>query len=81
MITHFTDNDVKVTGNMSGAGILIADGNVTVSGSMTFTGWILAKGMVESLTTGNATIYGSCGPPVFKCRSAAVRSWRTAVTA
>jgi Tfp pilus assembly protein PilX len=58
-ITRLTNSDVKITGNMSGAGILVADGNVTVQGSMEFIGWVLALGTVESLTTGNATIYGS----------------------
>lgn len=58
-ITHLTNPNVKINGNFSGAGILVADGNVSVSGNMTFTGWIIANGTVESLTTGNATIYGS----------------------
>jgi hypothetical protein len=58
-ITRLTNSNVKINGNFSGAGIIVADGNVTVQGSMSFTGWILALGSVESMSTGNATIYGS----------------------
>lgn len=66
-ITYMTDHDVRLNGNASGAGILIADGSITISGSLDFVGWIIVRGatVVNSTTSdsttvlGNATILGS----------------------
>ncbi len=56
-VTHMTDNDVKLTGNASGAGVLIADGSINISGSLDFVGWIIVRGatVVNSGTAGDAT--------------------------
>ena len=43
-ITHLTNADVNVSGNLLGAGILIADGSVEITGSIDFVGWIIVRG-------------------------------------
>jgi hypothetical protein len=68
-ITHLTDNDVKLNGNATGAGILIVDGSITINGTLDFVGWIIVRGATiinstgteDDTTTvlGNATIMGS----------------------
>ena len=66
-ITHLTGSDVKINGNVTSCGIIIADGNITINGSADFTGWIIVRGdtNVNATTTddttvlGNATIIGS----------------------
>lgn len=68
-ITYMTDPSVRLNGNATGAGILIADGSVTINGSLDFTGWIIVRGdtvintssSLDDGTTvlGNATILGS----------------------
>jgi hypothetical protein len=68
-ITHMTDADVRLNGNASGAGILIADGSVTINGSLDFVGWIIVRGHTiinvtgdeddDTVVLGNATIMGS----------------------
>lgn len=64
-ITHLTNKDVNMNGNMSGAGILIAEGEVRINGSANFIGWILVRGSTiiksdsETDVDGNATIAGS----------------------
>lgn len=64
-VTHLTNTDVTLSGNASGAGILIADGSITISGSLDFVGWIIVRGATtvsSGLSTdvlGNATILGS----------------------
>lgn len=61
-VTHMTNSDVRLSGNASGAGILIADGSITISGTLDFVGWIIVRGatVVDSTDVlGNATILGS----------------------
>ncbi len=68
-ITYMTDDNVKLNGNATGAGILIADGSVTINGTLDFVGWIIVRGDTIINTTssdddqtavlGNATILGS----------------------
>lgn len=68
-VTHMTNADVRLNGNASGAGVLIADGSVTISGTLDFIGWIIVRGativnssgdVTDSTTVlGNATILGS----------------------
>ena len=68
-ITYMTDDSVRLNGNATGAGILIADGSITINGSLDFTGWIIVRGDTiintvsdpgdETNVLGNATILGS----------------------
>ncbi len=66
-ITHLTNNDVTLAGNISGCGILIADGSIKITGNTDFIGWIIVRGettinaTVQDDTTvlGNANILGS----------------------
>jgi Tfp pilus assembly protein PilX len=66
-ITHLTANDVNFNGNVSGAGILIADGSITINGTADFVGWIIVRGETvinatandDTTVLGNATILGS----------------------
>lgn len=68
-ITHMTDPDVRLNGNATGAGILIADGSITINGDLDFIGWIIVRGATiinatsdpddETTVLGNATILGS----------------------
>lgn len=66
-ITHLTSSDVKIAGNVSGCGIIVADGNLTITGSADFTGWVIVRGDTtvnatttdDTTVTGNATIIGS----------------------
>lgn len=68
-ITHMTDPNVRLNGNASGAGILIADGSITINGNLDFVGWIIVRGATiinatgdaddETTVLGNATILGS----------------------
>ena len=67
-VTHLTNSDATLSGNASGAGILIADGSITISGTLDFVGLIIVRGatVVNSSTSddsttvlGNATILGS----------------------
>jgi hypothetical protein len=56
---------IRGNGNVSGAGILIVEGNLTVQGTLDFKGLVLVRGPttidydVDTLVTGNATLYGS----------------------
>ncbi len=43
-ITRLTDHDVTVNGNVTGVGILIADGSLTINGTIDFIGWIIVRG-------------------------------------
>jgi hypothetical protein len=43
-ITRLTDTDVTVNGNITGCGILIADGSLTINGTIDFVGWIIVRG-------------------------------------
>jgi hypothetical protein len=67
-VTHLTNAKTRLDGNMTGAGILIADGEFTINGSANFIGWMIVRGptILESgvnpdgtLVDGNATIVGS----------------------
>ena len=67
-ITHLTNRDVHLNGDMSGVGILIADGEFTINGNADFIGWMIIRGRTvlnsrriddETLVDGNATIVGS----------------------
>ncbi len=68
-ITYLTDDNVKLNGNASGAGILIADGSMTINGTLDFVGWIIVRGNTIINTTsstddetnvlGNAFVLGS----------------------
>ena len=66
-VTHLTNGDVNLSGNASGAGILIADGSITISGTLDFIGWIIVRGETNvnasytdsTWVLGNATILGS----------------------
>jgi len=66
-ITHLTASDVNFNGNVSGCGILIADGSIQINGSADFIGWIIVKGETQvnatktddSIVLGNATIRGA----------------------
>lgn len=68
-VTYMTNSDVRLNGNASGVGILIADGSVTISGRLDFTGLVIIRGntvinesgSADDGTTvlGNATILGS----------------------
>jgi hypothetical protein len=58
-ITHFT-GDVTITGNLSGAGILIVDQGFTISGSANFVGLIIVRGQTQINTvSGNAAVLGA----------------------
>lgn len=60
---------MRINGNLTGYGVIIADGSITINGTMNFTGWIIVRGETvinvvadaddQSVITGNATIYGS----------------------
>ena len=66
-VTHLTHNNVRLDGNMTGAGILIADGSFTINGDADFLGWVIIRGQTilntkqvnDTLVAGNATILGS----------------------
>lgn len=68
-VTYMTNPDVRLNGNASGVGILIADGSINISGTLDFTGLVIVRGdtvINETGTTadgttvlGNATILGS----------------------
>ncbi len=66
-VTHLTNKNVRLDGNMTGAGILIADGEFTINGSANFIGWMIIRGPTilkssqvgDTLVDGNATIVGS----------------------
>jgi hypothetical protein len=58
-VTHFTGN-VNVTGNLSGAGVMVVDGGLTISGASDFTGLIIVQGTTQIATLqGNTTILGA----------------------
>ena len=58
-ITHFTST-VSLTGNVSGAGVLIADQGLTVTGNLEFVGLIIVLGTTEITSAlGNATVLGA----------------------
>jgi hypothetical protein len=66
-ITHLSHNAVTVSGSITGAGILIADGSLTIGGSLDFVGWVIVGGgtVIDSTASssgtslGQATILGS----------------------
>lgn len=65
-ITHLTNRNVTMNGNLQGVGILIADGEVTINGSANFIGWMIIRGPTivrsvddETLVDGNSVILGS----------------------
>jgi len=66
-VTHLTNKKVRLDGNMTGVGVLIADGEFTINGSANFIGWMIirgatilqSKGVEDTLVDGNATIVGS----------------------
>jgi hypothetical protein len=66
-VTHLTNNNVRLDGNMTGAGILIAEGSFTINGNADFLGWVIIRGDTilntrladDTLVDGNATIVGS----------------------
>ena len=60
-ITHLTGSDVKINGNVTSCGIIIADGNITINGSADFTGWIIVRGdtNVNATTTDDTTVLGN----------------------
>ena len=58
-ITYFTSS-VHLSGNVSGAGILVVDGGLTMNGNLDFTGLILVRGTTQITTaSGNSTILGA----------------------
>lgn len=70
-ITYLTDADLQLSGNASGAGVLIVDGSITITGTLDFIGLIIVRGDTiiqsyvagdspdETLVSGDANIYGS----------------------
>jgi hypothetical protein len=58
-ITHMTHNDVRLNGNATGAGILIADGSVKINGTLDFVGLIISLGEDWNFASGNSMILGS----------------------
>ena len=68
-ITRLTNPNVRMNGNASGAGILIADGSIEINGTFDFVGWIIVRGATVinssnhsndgTVVLGNATIQGS----------------------
>jgi hypothetical protein len=66
-ITHLTNSSVTIAGNLTGAGVIIADGSIRITGTIEFIGWIIVRGETtidvvsndQTILLGNATIYGS----------------------
>jgi Tfp pilus assembly protein PilX len=60
-ITHLTASTVDINGNVSGCGILIAEGSVRINGTADFTGWIIVRGSTEvnATTTDDSVVLGS----------------------
>jgi len=59
-IIHLTQTDeIKIAGNWSGYGILIADGPLHLTGNMDFHGLIIARAGFANWMTGNADVIGS----------------------
>jgi len=70
-ITYLTDDDLRLSGTASGAGILIVDGSITITGTLDFIGLIIVRGDTiiesyiqgdnpdETLVSGDANVYGS----------------------
>lgn len=60
-ITHLTGSDVTLAGQVSGCGILIADGSVKITGSTDFIGWIIVRGetTINATTTNDTTVLGN----------------------
>jgi len=50
-----------INGDVSGAGILVADGSVQISGNTSFTGWIIVRGetVINAQTTDDTTVLGN----------------------
>jgi hypothetical protein len=53
----YRNGDLKINGNMSGAGLLVINGNLTISGTMTWKGVVLVTGNIDA-ANGNASVYG-----------------------
>jgi hypothetical protein len=66
-ITHMTSHNVNLEGNLTGVGILIADGEFQIDGNANFIGWMIIRGATilnsrvdsETEVAGNAVILGS----------------------
>ncbi len=60
-ITRLTNTDVTVNGNITGAGILIADGSVNIKGTIDFIGWIIVRGstIIHTQTADGTTVLGN----------------------
>ncbi len=60
-ITHLTASSVDINGNVSGCGIIIADGSVRINGTADFTGWMIVRGSTEvnATATDDTTVLGS----------------------
>jgi hypothetical protein len=58
--THYIvyrNGDLKINGNMSGAGLLVVNGNLTITGTMTWKGVVLVTGNIDA-ANGTASVYG-----------------------
>jgi len=53
----YRNGDLKINGNMSGAGLLVVNGNLTISGTMTWKGVVLVTGNIDA-ANGTASVYG-----------------------
>ena len=58
-ITHLTNGQIRLNGNVSGAGILIADGSVLINGTLDFVGLIISLGSEWNFATGDSMVLGS----------------------
>lgn len=56
-ITQINGN-AKISGTISGSGVLIVDGTLEIPGNITFHGLIIARGPVQVDITGSVAIYG-----------------------
>ena len=56
----YSSGSTTISGNASGAGILVVDGDLTIEGDLNFSGLIMVLGTTHVTgVTGNATIYGA----------------------
>ena len=57
MVTTYVDGDLQLSGNGSGAGVLIVDGDLTMNGNVTFTGLVIVTGDLR--LTGAMQLFGT----------------------
>jgi cytoskeletal protein CcmA (bactofilin family) len=60
-ITHLTATSVKINGNVTACGIIIAEGSIEINGSSEFTGWIIVRGdtVVNATVTDDTEVLGN----------------------